>query len=102
MGLIDDLIGTLNEANLKGGEADAAVSEAMELLQRAQAVLAESIELTARSLGDSGSGRVAEALGGFQSAQNHVAACIEGLAQGLPKLRHAVEQNTEYIGQISG
>ncbi len=100
MGLIDELIGTLQEANLKGGEADAALNEVIELLQRAQAVLTEAIQLDAKALGDSGSGLVVESLGGFTSAQNQVANTIQTVESMQAFIRGATEHNTMYIEHL--
>lgn len=98
---IPEMTGALTEANLKAGEGDAAVGQAIELLERTTAVLAEAIELNAAVLGSSSANSVNEALGYFQSAQNQVANAMRELERVQGSIRGGSERNEEYIGLLN-
>lgn len=98
---IPEMTGALTQSNLMGGEADAAVGEAHEMLERSIAKLTECIRMNAAVLGNSTAESMMSALAYFQSAQNKISNAMREMETIQQDIRAAAELNEEYIGRLN-
>ncbi len=97
---IADMIGSLQEANLKGGEVDAFIQEIKPRLANCVQDLADAISLNAGVLGSSSAESVNQAMALFQEAQTHIGNILGVLEEAQTSLRGAEEHNSQYIGRL--
>jgi len=97
---ISDMIGALQEANMKAGEVDAFIQETLPRMQNCVQDLADAISLNAGVLGTSSAESVNTAMALFQQAQTKINNLIGAMEEAQTSLRGAEENNNEYIGRL--
>lgn len=99
---IDEVLGALNEANLKAGEVLGAVAELTAVLRNVGMDLEAIMELNAAATGQAQPAPMVEAYVLLSQALESVQSATREMETVTPAVSAAVEKHNEMIGRLSG
>lgn len=99
---IDDILGALNEANLKAGEVLGAIAELTTTLRNVGMDLEAVMELNAAATGQAQPLPMTDAYASLNQANEAVKSATREMETVTPAIAHAVEMHNEMIGRLSG